>query len=349
MVDPAELFEAISHPARIKILKTLKKKPSSFASLKRQLDIDSSGNLDYHLKKLGQLVTVREDGLYGLTDAGNEALLSIEAVEMWTETKKRKIRMASKMPKEAFLLALLELCTTVSILWYFFAIAQVTSFWGYLVSIVMLLLGAYSTFGILTQQKWGWESVLVKSALVMLMTIFLLYYLTQPDNFAQPASAAVSFGIFVAAETAAAILALRHPLKDFLGIKNEVRQPFHAIVGSLLGMFSGIFLIILESMQHLGNGASTVFNSSINDTTILTGLAIGIGGILIMLRSYALGGVLSIVFGLYPPPQFGLHAYDLISGNAFLGPFAISMAVLAGSLPIVGGILAFLSVRGIWD
>jgi DNA-binding HxlR family transcriptional regulator len=111
MEDPAELFEAISHPERIRILKTLKKQPSSFASLKRQLGIHSSGNLDYHLKKLGQLLTVREDGLYGLTDAGNEALLSIEAIEMWTEMEKRKIRMP-KMPKEAFFLGLLELCTT---------------------------------------------------------------------------------------------------------------------------------------------------------------------------------------------------------------------------------------------
>ncbi len=43
MVDPAELFEAISHPERIKILKILEKKPASFASLKRQLGIESSG------------------------------------------------------------------------------------------------------------------------------------------------------------------------------------------------------------------------------------------------------------------------------------------------------------------
>jgi len=77
MVDSAELFEAISHPVRIRIIKILEKQPTSFASLKRQLRIDSSGNLDFHLKKLGELVAVRADGLYGLTDAGKEALLSI--------------------------------------------------------------------------------------------------------------------------------------------------------------------------------------------------------------------------------------------------------------------------------
>ncbi len=37
MVDSAELFEAIAHPVRIKILKILEKQPSSFASLKDSL------------------------------------------------------------------------------------------------------------------------------------------------------------------------------------------------------------------------------------------------------------------------------------------------------------------------
>jgi len=91
MKDSAELFEAISHPERIKILKILEKKPTSFASLKRQLGIESSGNLDFHLKKLGKLVKVQEDGLYGLTEAGKEALLSIDEVNSWMETKRRKL------------------------------------------------------------------------------------------------------------------------------------------------------------------------------------------------------------------------------------------------------------------
>jgi DNA-binding HxlR family transcriptional regulator len=94
MKDSAELFEAISHPERIKILKILEKKPSSFASLKRQLGIESSGNLDFHLKKLGKLVTVQEDGLYGLTEAGKEALLSIDEVDSWMETRRHKVKIA---------------------------------------------------------------------------------------------------------------------------------------------------------------------------------------------------------------------------------------------------------------
>ena len=81
MDDSAELFEAIAHPTRIKILKILEKEPSTFASLKRQLDLDSSGNLDHHLKKLGSLITMQSDGFYGLTEAGKKALASVGAVE----------------------------------------------------------------------------------------------------------------------------------------------------------------------------------------------------------------------------------------------------------------------------
>ena len=130
LVDSAELFEALSHPVRIEILKILEKQPSSFSSLKKKLGIDSSGNLDHHLKKLSGLVSVRQDGLYGLTDAGKEARLSIDDVEMWTEMEKRKIKMRTQMPREAFFLGLLEFCATASLFWFFLAIMQAAS-WGH--------------------------------------------------------------------------------------------------------------------------------------------------------------------------------------------------------------------------
>jgi DNA-binding HxlR family transcriptional regulator len=341
LVDSAELFEAISHPVRIKILKILKKQPASFASLKRQLDIDSSGNLDYHLKKLVELITVREDGLYGLTDAGKEALLSIDAIEMWTEMEKRKIRIPRKIPKEAFSLGLLELCTTISIFW-FLAIAQVPTHWGYLPPAVLLLGGSCSAFGIFTQQKWSWKAVLAKSALVISMSLFLLNYL-KPGNIAPSDSMAIYYLAFVAAEAVIVILALRPQLKDFLGIRKATRISFRVVVGSLLCIFSGILLIILQSGQHLNNEVNVL--SSMNDITILCGLAIVVGGVLIILRSYIPGALLSIIFGLFPRPPDALHAFDIISGYGFLGPYATLIAVVAGSLPIIGGIFALISMR----
>ena len=51
-----ELFEAVSHPLRIEIVKALAEKPLRFADLKRNLRISSSGLLDFHLKKLDDLI-----------------------------------------------------------------------------------------------------------------------------------------------------------------------------------------------------------------------------------------------------------------------------------------------------
>ena len=70
----AELFEALGHPSRIKILRALDKSQCGFSELKRQVDIESSGNLSFHLAKLGDLVKVNPDGNYVLTDDGKEAL-----------------------------------------------------------------------------------------------------------------------------------------------------------------------------------------------------------------------------------------------------------------------------------
>lgn len=52
-----DLFEAVSHPLRIEILKLLAKNPRRFTNIKRELKIESSGLLDFHLRKLDALLT----------------------------------------------------------------------------------------------------------------------------------------------------------------------------------------------------------------------------------------------------------------------------------------------------
>ena len=79
-VIAAELFEAISHPTRIQILKTLEKAPRGFSELKHELGISSSGNLSHHLNKLSTLVGTDAHGKYVATDQGREALHMIEAL-----------------------------------------------------------------------------------------------------------------------------------------------------------------------------------------------------------------------------------------------------------------------------
>ncbi|MGD9397474.1 MAG: winged helix-turn-helix domain-containing protein [Candidatus Thorarchaeota archaeon] len=75
-----EVFEAISHPIRIAILKELAKKPIRFADLKRALKIKSGGRLDFHLKKMDAVITTDSDGLYTLNHRGFAALRAIHVV-----------------------------------------------------------------------------------------------------------------------------------------------------------------------------------------------------------------------------------------------------------------------------
>jgi DNA-binding HxlR family transcriptional regulator len=77
------VFEAVSHPQRIKILKGLAKTPLGFSELKRLIGVESSGALDFHLKKLGSLVTTDSTGHYVLTREGYSALEAVGMVERY--------------------------------------------------------------------------------------------------------------------------------------------------------------------------------------------------------------------------------------------------------------------------
>lgn len=52
-----ELFEAISHPLRIEIIKLLAEGPKRFADIKRELGIKSGGLLDFHLRFIFDVLT----------------------------------------------------------------------------------------------------------------------------------------------------------------------------------------------------------------------------------------------------------------------------------------------------
>lgn len=343
MEDPAELFEAISHPVRIKILKILREESSSFAGMKRKLDIDSSGNLDYHLKKLGNLIIVRQDGLYGLSDMGKEALLSVEAIESWSEMKRRRIRIPPVIPREVLVLGLLEVLATFSAFW-FLAISLEPSDWGYLPPVALLIGGLLAAFGIFTQQKSSWQLVLVKSALVFSMCLFLLNYVktgTAPSNLT-----GIYFLVFAAAEAIIVVLALRHPVQNFLGIVDAGGISFLTAFASVLGIFSGILLIVLE--MTLSSINLVDFAGIMGDVTVLAGLTVIIGGVLILLKSYIPGALLTILCALYPRPPEGLHAYDFITerwGQAGVyEPFTVLVAVVTGLLPIIAGAIALFIV-----
>src|SRR2546426_324373 len=79
-VGRAELFEAMGHPNRIRILKALSDRPLGFSELKRTLSMESSGLLSFHLQKLTNLVKTTAEGAYALTDEGKEALRIAETL-----------------------------------------------------------------------------------------------------------------------------------------------------------------------------------------------------------------------------------------------------------------------------
>ncbi len=114
----AEVFDALSHPTRILILKALNEGPMGFADIKKKLGIESSGHLQHHLSKLGALVKTDEYGKYGLSDAGKDALLSVETVEKVTgaEPKEKHVRFNHGVFLKSAVIALILLLVATSAL-----------------------------------------------------------------------------------------------------------------------------------------------------------------------------------------------------------------------------------------
>lgn len=82
----AELFEALGHPIRVKIIESLSKTPLSFSELKKRIGVESSGHLQFHLNKLNGLVETTSEGSYKLTDDGREALRIMGTMKETAET-----------------------------------------------------------------------------------------------------------------------------------------------------------------------------------------------------------------------------------------------------------------------
>jgi DNA-binding transcriptional ArsR family regulator len=88
----AELFETLAHPTRVRILRILEKQPLSFAELKRTLGIESSGNLQHHLGKLGDLIKRTDDGKYAVTDDAREAIRLLDVIRQEHEIAQTRVK-----------------------------------------------------------------------------------------------------------------------------------------------------------------------------------------------------------------------------------------------------------------
>jgi predicted small integral membrane protein len=108
-----ELFDAVSHPIRIDIVRILAEKPLGFAGLKRELKISSSGLLDFHLKKLDELITTDQEGRYSLTEQGFAALTTVEGAAGY-------YRLRSAQKRSFFLALVVSVFINIGTLWVAF-------------------------------------------------------------------------------------------------------------------------------------------------------------------------------------------------------------------------------------
>ncbi len=100
----AEVFEALGHPTRIRLLQTLSEKPLPFSELKRAAGLESNGLLAFHLGRMRDLVRLGADGNYALTDEGREALRVVEASRKQSEGNLGR-RSALGLPHQKAILA----------------------------------------------------------------------------------------------------------------------------------------------------------------------------------------------------------------------------------------------------
>ena len=101
----AEVFDALSHPTRITVLKALAEQSMGFADLKKKLGIESSGHLQHHISKLNGLIKTDDYGKYTLSDQGRDALHSINTVESIAEAKANEKKAKSAHRKSVLLMS----------------------------------------------------------------------------------------------------------------------------------------------------------------------------------------------------------------------------------------------------
>jgi DNA-binding transcriptional ArsR family regulator len=118
--ERAQVFDALSHPTRVRILRFLSDGTLSFADLKKKTNIESSGHLQHHLTKLDGLIKTDEHGSYGLSDAGNDALFAIKTVEDASEKRRHKSTFNRRKSRIYFavIVAALAACLIVSSLYF---------------------------------------------------------------------------------------------------------------------------------------------------------------------------------------------------------------------------------------
>jgi hypothetical protein len=315
--------------------------------LKRQLGISSSGNLDHHIKKLGQLIEIQRNGLYGLTDIGKEALASVGAVESWKETERRKLKKFPNLPKEAAYLLVLEAIVTVLSVWVIKGIKFPDGSWPLFPSILgfVAFTGFFSAFGILRGRSWGWALVVIQAITVLVYMMLPIKYtiadlLTAKGLYAAEGISmfiprGVTFVVFGAVEALILFVALRGNIKEFFEIQIAPPTQRRVRVAGKLVMLVGLIEVFGASQYFLGRFDC----SSLAFTGFFTGLVVILGGVAILMQKFTLGGLITISFCFLPISAFSIYPL-FFSSNYF-----IDIPFIFGTPMFVIAVVAVLLIR----
>lgn len=89
----------------------------SFSELKKQVGIESSGHLNFHLEKLSRLTEVGPDGNYRLNDEGREAVLLAKSLgQAGPAQTRRRLELLRASPKLVMALGLVVIVLLASLI-----------------------------------------------------------------------------------------------------------------------------------------------------------------------------------------------------------------------------------------
>jgi len=75
------IFHALRHPIRREILRKLSARSLTYSELLKELNIDESSFLNYHLRKMEELLIAKKGKEYVLTDVGEICLRLVERIK----------------------------------------------------------------------------------------------------------------------------------------------------------------------------------------------------------------------------------------------------------------------------
>jgi len=111
----SEIFSAMKHPMRRKILLTINESPSTYTEIMNSLGIDT-GLLNYHLDAMRQLVTKNKDGRYTPSEYGSAAVILVSRME--SSVKKSRVKILELGLSRLYILIIIVLVLANGLLIY---------------------------------------------------------------------------------------------------------------------------------------------------------------------------------------------------------------------------------------